>query len=147
MFCTPLLPVLMRTREEFETKGVESFAYLDNVSIGMVDVASDTVDVVPFLRRVLARIGIVMNPSKTMALPPKGHVPTLDEIAPLESVDVRIAARDGVKVVGVPIGTDAYAMESAMEIVEKGEAEQFAWILPHMPDNQSANQIETGSMM
>ena len=147
MFCTPLLPVLMRTREEFETKGVESFAYLDNVSIGMVDVASDTVDVVPFLRRVLARIGIVMNPSKTMALPPKGHVPTLDEIAPLESVDVRIAARDGVKVVGVPIGTDAYAMENVAEIVKNGGTEQLARILPHMPDKQSASLIATGSMV
>ena len=113
----------------------------------MVEVALDTVDVAPFLQRELASIGVAMSPSKTVALPLKGHVPTLEEIALLEGVDVRIAEWRGVKVVGVPIGTDAYAMESAMEIVEKGEAEQFAWILPHMPDNQSANQIETGSMM
>ena len=86
----------------------------------MVEVASDTVDVVPFLQRELASIGIAMNPSKTVALPPKGHVPTLQEIALLEGVDVRIAARGGVKVVGVPIGTDAYAME----IVENGGGEQ-----------------------
>ena len=139
--------MLKRTREKFEPKGVEAFAYLDDTSIGMAEFTSDTVDVVPFLQRELASIGVAMSPSKTVALLLKGHVPTLEEIALLEGVDVRIAEWRGVKVVGVPIGTDAYAMESAMEIVEKGEAEQFAWILPHMPDNQSANQIETGSMM
>ena len=139
--------MLKRTREKFEPKGVETFAYLDDTSIGMAEFTSDTVDVVPFLQRELASIGVAMSPSKTVALLLKGHVPTLEEIALLEGVDVRIAEWRGVKVVGVPIGTDAYAMESAMEIVEKGEAEQFAWILPHMPDNQSANQIETGSMM
>ena len=63
-------------------------------------------------------------------------MPTLEEIALLESVDVRIAERGGVKVVGVPIGTDAYAMESAMEIVKNGGAEQLARMLPHMPDSQ-----------
>ena len=139
--------MLKRTREKFEPKGVETFAYLDDTSIGMAEFTSDTVDVVPFLQRELASIGVAMSPSKTVALPLKGHVPTLEEIALLEGVDVRIAEWRGVKVVGVPIAADAYAMESAMEIVEKGEAEQFAWILPHMPDNQSANQIETGSMM
>ena len=113
----------------------------------MVEVASDTVDVVPFLQRELASIGIAMNPSKTVALPPKGHVPTLQEIALLEGVDVRIAERGGLKVVGVPIGADAYAMESAMEIVENGGVEQLARMLLHMPYKQSANQIETGSMM
>ena len=35
LFCMPLLPVLKQTREEFEPKGVEAFAYLDDVSIGM----------------------------------------------------------------------------------------------------------------
>ena len=122
LFCLPLLPVLKRNREDFEPKGVEAFAYLDDVSIGRVEVTSDTVDVVPFLQRGLASIGIAMNPSKTVALPPKGHAPTLDEIALLESIDVRVVERSGVKVVGVPIGTDAYAME----IVKNGGGEQLA---------------------
>ena len=73
----------------------------------MVEVTSDTVDAVPFLQRELASIGITMNPSKTVALSPKGHEPSPEEIVLLESVDVRIAERGGVKVVGVPIGTDA----------------------------------------
>ncbi|CAM9292589.1 unnamed protein product, partial [Laminaria digitata] len=33
LFCMPLLPVLKRIREEFEQKGVEAFAYLDDISI------------------------------------------------------------------------------------------------------------------
>ena len=130
-----------------EPKGVEAFAYLDDVIIGMVGVTSDTVDVVPFLQRELASIGIAMNPSITVALPPKGHVPSLEEIALPESVHVRIAERGGVSAVGVPIGTDAYAMESAMEIVKNVGAEQLARMLPHMPDKQSANLIATGSMV
>ena len=80
-------------------------------------------------------------------MPPKGQVPTLDTIALLESVDVRIAERGGVKVVVVPIGTDAHAMESAMEVVKNGGAEQLARMLPHMPDEQSANLVATGSMV
>ena len=96
----------------------------------MTEVSIDTVGVVPFLQRELANIEIAINPNKTLALPPKGHVPTLDEIALLEGIDVRIAERGGVKVVGVPIGTDAYARASAMEIVENSGAEQLARMLP-----------------
>ena len=81
LFCMPPLPVLKRTQEEFEPRGVETFAYLDDVSIGMVEVTSDTVHILPFLPRGLACIGLAMNPSKTVPLHPKGHVPTLDEIA------------------------------------------------------------------
>ena len=79
--------------------------------------------VVPSLQRELSNIGIAINPSKTVALPPKGHVPTLEQTALLEGIGVRIAERGGVKVVGVPVGTDEYAMESALEIVQNGGAE------------------------
>ena len=138
-----LLTLLKRAREEFESKCVEAFAYLDDVIIGMVEDTSDTMDIMPSLQRELASISIFMNPSKTMALPSKGHVPTLEEIALLKSVDVRIAERGGVKVVGVPIGTDAYVMGSMMEIVQNGGAERLAWMLPHMPNKQSANPEPT----
>ena len=63
-----LLPVLKRTRQEFEPKGVEAFAYLNDISIGMVEAASDTVDVV---QRELASIGFTMNLSETVASPSK----------------------------------------------------------------------------
>ena len=65
-----------------------------------------TVDLVSFLQRELTSIGIALTPSKTVALPPKEHVPTLEEVALLEGVDVRIAERGGAMVDGVPIGTD-----------------------------------------
>ena len=38
LFCMPLLPVLKRIREDFEPNGVEAFAYLDDISIGTVQV-------------------------------------------------------------------------------------------------------------
>ena len=61
-------------------------------------------------------------------------MPTPEQIALLESICVSIAERGGVKVVGVPIGTDEYARESAMKIVQNGEAEQLARMLSRMPD-------------
>ncbi len=104
-------------------------------------------EVVPIFQRELSNIGIAINPSKTVALPPKGHVPTPEQITLLEGIGVSIAERGGVKVVGVPIGTDEYVRESAMEIVRNGGAEQLARMLSRMPDKQSANLIATGSMV
>ena len=71
LLCMPLLPVLKRTRAEFKPKGVEAFAHLDDVGIGMMEIAPDTVEVVPFLQRELSNIGIAINPSKTVALRPR----------------------------------------------------------------------------
>ena len=48
--------------------------------------------------------------------------------------------------VGVPVGTDEYARESAMKIAHNGGTEQPARMLPRMPDKQSANLIANGSM-
>ena len=73
--------------------------------------------VVPFLQYELCKIGTTTNPSKTVALPPKGHVPTPEEIALLGGIDVRIAEGGEVKMVGVPIGNDEFAVNSALEIV------------------------------
>ena len=44
-----------------------------------------------------------------------------------------------------PIGNDAFAVNSALEIVRDGEAEQLARILPRMPDKASANLVATNS--
>ena len=134
----PLLPVLKRTRAEFEPRGVEAFAYLDDISIGNLEITPDTVEVVRFLQRELSNIGIAINPSKTVALPPKGHVSTPEQIALLKVISVSIAKSGGVKVVGVPIGPDVYVRESAMEILRNGKAEQLARMLSRMPaSNQS----------
>ena len=99
LFCIPLLPVLKRTRVEFESKGVGAFAYLDDISIGMIDITPDTVEIVPFLQRELPNIGIAIHPSKTVALPPKGHAPMPEQFGLLEGIGVRIAERSEVKVV------------------------------------------------
>ena len=104
-------------------------------------------EVVSFLQQEPANISIALNPRKTVTVLSKGRIPMLEEIALLEGVDGRIAERVGVKVVGVPIGTDEYVMDSAMEIVKNGGADQFARMLPRMPDKQSANLIATGSMV
>ena len=93
LFCMPLLPVLKRTRAEFELRGIEVFAYLDDISIGMMEITPDTVAVVPFLQRELSNIGIAINPSKTVALFPKGHVPTPEQIVLVEGIGVSIAER------------------------------------------------------
>ncbi|CAN0282779.1 unnamed protein product, partial [Laminaria digitata] len=37
LFCMPLLPVLKRTREEFEQIGVEAFACLNDISTGLME--------------------------------------------------------------------------------------------------------------
>ena len=53
--CVPLLPVLKRIREEFEPRGVEAFAYLGDISIGMSEITPDTVRVEPFLQHKLCQ--------------------------------------------------------------------------------------------
>ena len=69
LFCMPLLPVLKRTRAEFEPGGAEAFAYLDDISIELMEITPDTVEVVPFLQRELSNIGIAINRSKAVAAP------------------------------------------------------------------------------
>ena len=79
---------------------METFAYMDDISLGLMGITANTVRAFAFLRRELHDIGIVVNPAKTVALPPKGHAPTAEEMSLLESVYVRIADEGGVKVVG-----------------------------------------------
>ena len=81
MFCLALRPGLKRFREEFEREGVEAFAYMDDVSLGLMRITADTVRAFAFLRRELEGIGIVVNPAKTIALPPKEYAPTAEEIS------------------------------------------------------------------
>ena len=62
-------------------------------------------------------------------------------------IGVRIAEGGGVKVVGVPIYNDPFAVKIALEIVRDGGAEQLAHILPRIPDKQLVNLIATSSMV
>ncbi|CAM9612988.1 unnamed protein product, partial [Laminaria digitata] len=106
LFCLALRPGLKRFRQEFEGEGVEAFAYMNDVSLGLMGITANTVRAFAFVRRELDGIGIVVSPAKTVAPPPKGHVPTAEKISLLESVDVRIADEGRVTVVSVPIGTE-----------------------------------------
>ena len=117
MFCLALRPGLKRFREESEGEGVEAFAYIDDVSLGLLRITADKVRALAFLRQELEDTGVVVNPAKTVALPPKGHTMTAEEISLLESVDVSITGEGGATVVGVPIGTDEYVLDRAMEVV------------------------------
>ena len=110
LFCLPLRPVLARVREEYEWQGVETYAHLDDITIAADEILPGTVGVVPFLERELTARDIHLNPGKTIAFAPKGHVLTPEEISLLAGVGVRIAYERGIKVVGVPVGSDEFAI-------------------------------------
>ena len=117
LFCMPLRPVLMRVREEYESQWVETYAYLDDITIAAHEISPGTVGVVPFLERELTARGIQLNLGKTVALAPKGLVPTPEELSLLARVGVRIADEGAIKVVEVPVGNVEFAIESAVDIV------------------------------
>ena len=50
-------------------------------------------------------------------------------------------AENGITVVGVPIGTDAFVEESAMNKITKGGAGKLARMLARMPDKQVAHLV------
>ena len=72
----PLLPVLKRIRSGVRAKrgGGIRLPAVDDISIGMIEIAPVTVEVAPFFQRELSNIGIAINPRKTVALFPKGHI-------------------------------------------------------------------------
>ena len=146
MFCVVLRPGLKRLREEFEREGAEAFAYMDDVSLGFTRTTPDTAKSFVFLRRELEDIGIVVNPVKTIALPPNGYAPTAEEISLLESIDVRVAGEGGPTVVGVPIGTDEYVRYRTIEVVRDGGADRLERCLDSMPDKQAAALIAIESL-
>ena len=103
---------------EYESQGVEAHAYLDGIAIASDEISPGTVGVMPFFERELTAMGMHLNPpGKTVVLAPKGHVPTPEEISILAGVGVHIADEGGMKMVGVPVGSDEFAIESAIGIV------------------------------
>ena len=73
------------------------------------DVSLDLRKAFAFRRPELVDIGV--NVSKTVALQPKRHAPTAQEISLLESIYARVVYEGGVTVGGVPIGNDKYVSE------------------------------------
>ena len=72
---------------------MEAFGYMEFTSLGLMGVAANTVRAFAIFWRELEDIGIVVNPAKTIALPPKGHALTAEEISLLERVDVYFVYR------------------------------------------------------
>ena len=60
----------MQAREELERAGVEAFACMGDIAFGLIGVTANTMKAIAFLRRELDDTGIVVNPTKTIALPP-----------------------------------------------------------------------------
>ena len=98
-------------------------------------VMASTVRVFTFFRQELE--AIVVNVTKTVALPPKEHAPTAEDISLLEGVDVRIVGEGGVAVVDVPIGTDEFVPERAMVVVGDGSVDGLVRCPANMPDKQA----------
>ena len=113
---------------------MEAYAYKGDVSLGPMGITANTIRAFAFLQQELEYIGIVVNTSKTVALPPESLAPTVEEISLLESVDVRVVDEEGATVVGVPIGTDDYVLERAGEIVNEGGTDHIACCLASMPE-------------
>ena len=88
----------------------------------------------------------MVNPAKTIALPPKGYAPRAEEISLLESVDVCIESKGGTTVVGVPIGTDEYVRDRAIEVVRDGGADRLTRCFASMPDKQAAVLVAIESL-
>ena len=116
---------------------METFAYMDDLSLGLIGITANTISAFAFLRRESEDIGIVVNTPKTVALPPKCHAPTTEEILLLESVDVRLADEGGVAVVHVPIGSVEYALERARETVKERGTDHLARCLDNKSDKQA----------
>lgn len=71
---------------EVVSEGAEAFAYMNDVTRGLMAVAASTVRALPFLQRELdesGEFGIVVNSTKTvaLALPLSGHVSTTERDA------------------------------------------------------------------
>ena len=64
MFCLALRPALMRFREELEEEGAEVFAYMNDVSLGLMGVTANTARAFAFLRRELEDIGLWLPPPR-----------------------------------------------------------------------------------
>lgn len=108
LFCLVYRRGLGRFRQGFEGKEVEVFSHMHDVAVILRRVTANTSGAFGFLARDLDSIGVVINRTKTVALAHQRHVPMVEEFSLLESVNVRIANKEQVPVVGVPIDTEKY---------------------------------------
>ena len=93
-------------------------------------------------------ISATFHPVFSLSCPSQGvfadpSVPPLQLSSQSQTLDTHYF---NIKVVGMPVGTDAYARESATEINQDGGAKQLVRMLPRMLDEQPTNLVTTGPM-
>ena len=71
LFCLLLRLVLTRVRGEYESQGVEAYAYLEDITIAADEISPGTVGVVPVFERVDSE-GHTPQPGQNGCLGPKG---------------------------------------------------------------------------
>eukprot|EP00903_Cladosiphon_okamuranus_P019868 g18261.t1 len=130
---------------EYERLGVSLKAYMDDISLHFKNITAENIQVIPDLVDELEAVGIIVNRGKCAVLPPPGHIVTLEERRLLGEAGLPIAA-EGITVVGVPIGTDAYIEDYAMRTITDGGADKLARMLARMPDKQVAHLVTAQSL-
>ena len=145
LFCLTLVPILTEMRERYQDLGVNVQAYMDDITLHLQDVTTETMQAMTDLVHELAEVGIVVNRRKSSALPPPEHVVTDEQRRLMGEAGLPIA-EEGITVVGVPIGRDDYVKEFAMKVVTEGGAEKLARMLPHMSDKQVAHLVTSLSL-
>ena len=97
-------------------------------------ITEETVQAMPDLEKDLQeQLCITISRPKSIACPPQGHTPTDQERELLSGVGLSIADQ-GIAVVGVPIGTDEYAKNYAIDVVKALGAEKLARKPARMPE-------------
>lgn len=145
LFCFVLIPIVSKLRTKYELLGVRIKAYMDDINLHFKEISEDAMQVIPDLVDELEAVGIIVNRRKSSALPPPRHEVTATEKRLFDDAGLPIA-EEGITVVGVPIGTDAYVEECAMKKITEGGADKLARMLARMPDKQVAHLITSQSL-
>lgn len=95
LFCNSPRTSLGGLRAQCEPKGIEVVAYVDDVSLAMLELNEQAVQGVTFLRGELAVMGGGTNDAEAVALPPPSHVATEAEFSLLAGVGVGVAEVGG----------------------------------------------------
>ncbi|CAB1119445.1 unnamed protein product [Ectocarpus sp. CCAP 1310/34] len=145
LFCFILVPIVLKLRAKYDHLGVCLKAYMDDISLHFKNITAENIQVIPDLVDELEAVGIIVNRGKSSALPPPGHDVTPAERRLLGDAGLPIA-EEGITVVGVPIGTDAYVEDIAMKVITEGGADKLARMLVRMPDKQVAHLVTSQSL-
>lgn len=117
---------------------------MDDINLNFKEINEETMQVIPDPVDELEEVGIIVSREKSSALPPPGHDVTPTERRLSDDAGLPIAA-EGITVVGIPIGTDAYVEERAMKKITDGGADELAHMLARMPDKLVAHLITSQS--